>query len=64
MPVSTPVTERELQQYALDDAERFLNEARSAGTPKDAADWSLAAKNASHVALTCEQIRKTREARR
>lgn len=48
---------------AAESANEFLEMAVAADTPKAAADWSLAAKNAIQVALTCEQIRKTRNAR-
>jgi hypothetical protein len=48
---------------AKEQADFFLDLAARAETPRAAADWSLAAKNAIQVALTCEQIPRTKGAR-
>ncbi len=48
---------------AAEAANGFLERAVDSETPKAAADWSLAAKNAIAVALTCEQAKKTRNTR-
>jgi hypothetical protein len=60
MPTNSP---RAVGFKAAEQADVFLDLAAKAETPKAAADWSLAAKNAIQVALTCEQIVKTRNAR-
>ncbi len=53
----------EIQSTAQGLAASFLRNASEALDAKIAADWSLAAKNAIQVSLTCEQIVKTRNAR-
>lgn len=52
-----------IAQKSRESAAEFLERAGLAETPKEAADWSLAAKNSMQVALTSEQIVKTRNAR-
>jgi hypothetical protein len=56
----TEVSARELQREAKLSARQFLDAADDATDPRDAANWSLAAKNAVSVAVSCETILKVR----
>ncbi len=49
-----------LQNEARERAERFLAASAETLDPKEAAGWSLAAKNATSVAVSCETILKIR----
>lgn len=51
---------KELQADALLRVDDWLAAARDMTKPKDAADFSLAAKNAASVAVSCESILKMR----
>jgi hypothetical protein len=53
----------EIQDIATAKADEFLERANDAATAREAADWSLAAKNAMSVAASCETIRKIRGGR-
>jgi hypothetical protein len=61
--MGTPQSLITLQVESQNRARDFIEKAAAATDPKTAADWSLAAKNSIQVALTCEQIVKTRNAR-
>lgn len=56
------VSTAEIKCMAKDSAKAFLTFADAAGSAREAADWSLAAKNAVSIVLTTEQIVKTRNA--
>ncbi len=49
-----------LQNEARERAEQFLATSAAVGDSKEAANWSLAAKNAMSVAVSCESILKMR----
>jgi hypothetical protein len=49
-----------LQNLARERVEEFLAKAGGPGDARDAANWSLAAKNAASVAVSCETILKIR----
>ena len=49
---------RRLQHDAKESASDFLGRANASGDGKEAANWSLAAKNAASVATSCETILK------
>lgn len=49
-----------LQIVATKKADAFMAAAGQQMDPKQAVDWSLAAKNSIAVALSCEQLLKTR----
>lgn len=47
-----------LQNRALNSADDYLGRAEASSDARDAADWTLAAKNAASVATSCETILK------
>lgn len=49
-----------LQEKALESAQKFMELADGATSDKEAAGWSLASKNAAAVATNCESIFKMR----
>lgn len=51
-----------VQNRAVAAALVFTDKATKTGSAEEAADWSLAAKNAAATALQVEQMIKTREA--
>ncbi len=58
MPQETPLSFRRLQHDAKESASDFLGRANDATDGKEAANWSLAAKNAASVATSRETILK------
>lgn len=55
---SRPLSVTEIQSEAKDSAQRFLSFANDTTDARDAANWTLAAKNAVSVAVSSETILK------
>jgi len=50
-----------VQIQGLESAWKFMELSAGAATAQEAADWSLAARNATQVSVACEQILKHRD---
>lgn len=59
--MSDQVSLSTIQRQSLILASGFLGRAKQMDVPKEAADWSLAAKNALNVATDCERIIELRQ---